>query len=132
MPGWNIIAGYSYIDAQITQDNFLPVGDRLTLIPQNTFNLWTSYEIQQGSLQGLGFGLGFSFVGEREGDLPNTFVKLPSYFTTDAAIFYKRNGFRTAINIKNLFDVDYFETGDSFNGVYGEPLTVQGTISFEL
>ena len=131
LPGWNIIAGYAYTDAQITQDNFLPVGDRLTRIPQNTFNLWTTYEIQQGSLQGLGFGLGFLFVGEREGELPNTVLKIPSYFTTDAAIFYRRDRFRAALNIKNLFDIDYFETGSAFDVFYGEPLTVQGTISWE-
>ncbi|MEH1843092.1 MAG: TonB-dependent receptor [Nostoc sp.] len=131
LPGWNIIAGYSYTDARTTQDNTIPVDNRLNNVPKNAFNLWTSYEIQQGALQGLGFGLGFFFVGERFGDLANTF-RLPSYVTTDAAIFYKRDRFRAALNVKNLFDVDYFASAVNSVNVYpGEPLTVQGTIRWE-
>ncbi|MCC5666142.1 TonB-dependent siderophore receptor [Nostoc sp. CHAB 5784] len=132
LPGWNITTGYAYIDAKVTRDTTLPVGLRFLGIPENTFNLWTSYEIQQGDLQGLGFGLGLFFVGERQGDFNNTF-QVPSYLRTDAAIFYKRDRFRAALNFRNLFDVDYIETAFARTRVYrGDPLTVQGTISFEL
>ncbi|MEH2084036.1 MAG: TonB-dependent receptor [Nostoc sp.] len=65
LPGWNIIAGYAYIDAKVTRDNTLPVGLRFRAVPENTFNLWTSYEFQRGSLQGFGAGVGLFFVGER-------------------------------------------------------------------
>jgi len=132
IPGWNIIAGYAYTDAQITEDNRLPVvGNRLNNVPENSFNLWTTYQIQQGSLQGLGFGLGLFYVGERQGDLANSF-QLPSYLRTDAAIFYNRDRFRAALNIRNLFDVDYFEGGYGRANVFpGAPFTVQGTISWQ-
>ncbi|WP_335114218.1 TonB-dependent siderophore receptor [Nostoc sp.] len=131
LPGWKFYGGYAYTDAQITNDNTYPVGNRLNNTPENSFNLWTTYEIQKGSLQGLGFGVGFFFVSDRQGDLENTF-KLPSYFTTDAAIFYKRGQLRTQLNFKNLFDVDYFDTALSNLRVFpGEPFTVQGTISWE-
>ncbi|MBW4678304.1 MAG: TonB-dependent siderophore receptor [Desmonostoc geniculatum HA4340-LM1] len=131
LPGWNIIAGYAYTDAKITQDNTFPVGNRFNNVPENSFNLWTSYEIQQGTLQGLGFGAGLFYVGERQGDLGNTF-QLPSYLRTDAAIFYKRDSFRTALNFRNLFNINYFETSFSrLNVSPGAPFTVQGTISWE-
>ncbi|MBW4645217.1 MAG: TonB-dependent siderophore receptor [Goleter apudmare HA4340-LM2] len=131
LPGWNIIAGYAYTDARITQDNTLPEGNRLRNIPENAINLWTTYKIQSGDLQGLGFGLGLFFAGERQGDLGNTF-QLPSYWRTDAAIFYNRDRFRAALNFRNLFNVDYFDSASSRLRVYpGEPLTVQGTISWE-
>lgn len=130
LPGWNMIAGYSYIDAKVTE-NTLNAGNRLNNTPRNALNLWTTYEIQQGTLQGLGFGLGLFFVGERQGDLANTF-ELPSYLRTDAAIFYKRERFRAAINLRNLFDANYFETSLNRLGVIpGEPFSVQGTISWE-
>lgn len=129
LPGWNIFAGYAYTDARLTEDNVLPVGDRLRLVPENSVNLWTTYQIQSGDFQGLGVGLGLFFVGDREADLPNTY-QFPSYFRTDASIFYERDRFRAALNFKNLFDVEYFELGDV--GVsYGEPFTVQGTISWQ-
>ncbi|MBR8836533.1 MAG: TonB-dependent receptor [Stigonema ocellatum SAG 48.90 = DSM 106950] len=129
LPGWNIIAGYAYTDAEITKDTTFPVGNILSNVPKHSFNLWTTYEFQRGPLQGFGFGAGFFFVGDRQGDLTNTF-ELPSYFRTDAAIFYKRGQFRAALNFRNLFDVDYFESATGRFNVYpGDPFTVQGTIS---
>ncbi|MFN6519252.1 MAG: TonB-dependent siderophore receptor [Nostoc sp. CreGUA01] len=131
LPGWNIFAGYAYTDARITQDNTFAVGNRLPNTADHSFNLWTSYQIQQGELQGLGGGIGLFFVGDRAGDLDNTY-DVPSYVRTDAAIFYNKDRFRVALNFKNLFDVEYFESALSSSRVYyGQPFTVQGTISWQ-
>ena len=109
LPGWNIIAGYAYTDARIAKDNSPNQGNRVNNVPYNSFNLWTTYEIQSGSLQGLGFGLGLFYNGERQGDLANSF-ELPSYIRADAAIFYKWGEFQATLNFRNLFDIDYFES----------------------
>ncbi|MEH2044983.1 TonB-dependent siderophore receptor [Nostoc sp.] len=131
LTGWKIIASYAYTDAQITKDNDYAVGNLLGSVAKNTVSLWTTYEIQRGSLQGLGFGLGLYYVGDRQGDLDNSFV-LPSYFRTDAALYYKRNNWKAAINIKNLFDERYYESSQGRDTIYpGAPLTVLGTISWE-
>jgi len=131
LPGWNIIAGYALTEAEITKDNNLSVGNQLNNVPRNALNLWTTYELQSGSLQGLGFGLGIFYFGERQGDLANTFV-LPGYTRTDAAIFYKQNNFRAALNIRNLFDVDYFVYAQNRARVFpGDPFTVVGTVSWQ-
>jgi len=130
LPGWNIIGGYAYTDARVTKDNTIPVGNRLFSAPEHSFNLWTTYRIQNGNLQGMGFGLGFYYVGDRAADLANTF-EVPSYFRTDAAIFYEREQFRAAINFRNIFNVDYYQASGSGTFVDpGEPFTVQGTISW--
>ena len=131
IPGWNITAGYAYTDATITEDNTFEEGNRLDNAPENAVSLWTTYEIQQGSLRGLGFGAGLFFVGERQGDLANSF-QLPGYTRTDAAIFYERGGFRTALNFRNLFDIEYFEAADNDLEVFpGEPFLVFGSLSYE-
>ncbi|MEL6319166.1 MAG: TonB-dependent siderophore receptor, partial [Cyanobacteria bacterium J06626_14] len=134
LPGWNIIASYSYIDAEITDSNELgaPEGNRVANVPRNSASLWTTYEIQAGALEGLGFGLGFLYESDREGDPANTF-ELPSYFRTDAAVFYERDNWRAALNIQNLFDIDYFEsTGNTrLRANPGEPLTILGTLAVE-
>jgi len=138
LPGWNIIAAYGYTDAEITQSNDLRVGSRVPRVPEHKVSLWTTYQFRQGDLQGLGFGLGLYYLSDRiGGDIPtneadDTFT-LPSYLRTDAAIYYKRDNWRAAINIENLFGVRYFE---SFNFgrntvIPGAPFTVIGTISFE-
>ncbi|WP_392479007.1 TonB-dependent siderophore receptor [Nostoc sp. C110] len=129
LPGWNIFAGYAYIDARITKDNTLTPGNRLSNSANNSFNLWTSYEIQKGNLQGLGAGIGLFFVGDRA-DFGNTYT-VPSYFRTDAAIFYNQDRFRVALNFKNLFDIDYFESSLGNRVYYGQPFTLQGTVSWQ-
>jgi len=130
LPGWNIIANYALTDAFVSEDNDIPEGDRLAGIPEHTASLWTTYEIQSGDLQGLGFGLGLVFVDEREAELPNTGVTLPSYFRTDARLFYRRDNWRAAVNIKNLFDVEYYNT-QGFYITPQAPLTVLANIAVE-
>ncbi|MEH1899383.1 MAG: TonB-dependent siderophore receptor [Nostoc sp.] len=130
-PGWSAIASYNYIDARVTEDNRYKVGNQLINVPENAFSLWTTYIIPQGSLKGLGFGLGLFYVGERQGDLDNSF-QLPSYFRTDAAIYYRKNNLNLALNLKNLFDVDYFETSRSRLQVYpGDPFTAELTLGWQ-
>ncbi|WP_409350528.1 TonB-dependent receptor domain-containing protein [Synechocystis salina] len=127
--GWNIVTGYSYLDAFVSQDNTDIVDNTLSNVPSNQFSLWTTYEIQSGNLQGLGFGLGLFYVNQREGDLDNTFV-LPSYFRTDAAIFYRRENWELQLNIENLFNTQYLAESNDFDlSVYpGAPFTVVGKI----
>ena len=134
LPGWNIITSYAYIDAEVSEDNDPGiVGSRLPGIPEHSASLWTTYEIQKGSLEGLGLGIGFNFVGEREGGLPNSF-RVDSYFLTNAAIFYSRENWQLRLNFDNLFDVNFIEAVENSpeRGVYpGEPFTIRGSISVQ-
>ncbi|MGD1951582.1 MAG: TonB-dependent receptor domain-containing protein [Leptolyngbyaceae cyanobacterium] len=131
MPGWNIIASYAYTDARVTEDNIIPDGNGLFNAPEHSASLWTTYEIQTGDLQGLGFGAGFNFVGERDGDLDNSFV-LDDYFLTNAGVVYRRDNWRFALNAKNLFDVDYIAASNNSrtSGLEpGAPFTIVGSVS---
>ncbi|XQQ06910.1 MAG: TonB-dependent siderophore receptor [Leptolyngbya sp. IPPAS B-1204] len=129
LPGLSLIASYAYTDAEITKDNSGNEGNRPNNVPEHSGSLWATYTIQAGTLQGLGFGLGAFIVGEREGDLGNTF-QLPGYIRTDAALFYRRENWDIALNIKNLFDVEYYESASFRDGVYpGAPFTILGTVS---
>jgi iron complex outermembrane recepter protein len=131
LPGWNIIASYAYTDAEITEDEgSLLEGNRLAGVPEHAASLWSTYEIQSGSLRGLGFGVGLFFVGDRE-DFDNSF-EVPSYLRTDASIFYRRNNWRTALNFRNLFDIDYIEAVETRSRITpGAPFTVIGSVSVE-
>lgn len=131
-PGWKVIASYGYIDAFVSKDTTGLEGRRRENIPEHAASLWTTYELQKGSLQGLGFGLGLFFVGDRFGDLDNSYV-LPSYVRTDAALYYKRDNWRAALNIRNLFDKTYFigSEGSRLGVYYGEPLTIIGSFAVE-
>jgi iron complex outermembrane receptor protein len=131
LPGWNIVAGYTLLDAFVSQDTRDIEGNKLANVPDHQFSLWTTYKIQEGSLDGLGFGLGLFYLSDRPGDLDNSFT-LPSYLRTDAAVFYERNNWRAQINVKNLFDIDYFTSSDEFQFAnLGAPLTVTARVGVE-
>jgi iron complex outermembrane receptor protein len=133
VPGWNIVATYAHTDALITEgDEFVPEGNRLINIPRNSASLWTTYEIQAGDFQGLGLGIGLFFVDDRPGNLENDFT-LPGYLRTDAALYYRRDQWRAAINMRNLFDIEYFESS-TFGRTRitpGAPFTIIGSIAVE-
>jgi iron complex outermembrane recepter protein len=130
LPGWKIIASYAYTDAEVTKDNSIPVGNQLDNVPFNQASLWTTYEIQKGNLRGLGFGLGLFYIGSRQGDLANSF-ELPSHLRTDAALYYRRDGFNAAVNICNLFDIDYANYSFGRNIIQrSTPFTITGSIGW--
>jgi iron complex outermembrane recepter protein len=130
IPGWKIIASYAYTDAFVSKDESGFEDKRLDNTPKHSASLWTTYEVQRGSLKGFGLGLGVYFVDDRFGDLSNTYT-IPSYVRTDASIFYNQDKWRAAINFRNLFNIKYFTGSDESRfGVYvGEPFTVTGSVS---
>ncbi|MEO0767845.1 MAG: TonB-dependent siderophore receptor [Cyanobacteria bacterium J06649_4] len=132
LPGWDIIASATYLDARVTEDNTIPEGNRLFNAAETSASLWTTYRLQSGDLEGLGFGLGLYYVGDREGDLANSFT-LPSYFRTDAALYYEQNNWQAALNVRNLFDTTYFSgsSGSRTSGInVGEPISIVGSFSY--
>lgn len=128
LDGWNIIASYAYTDARITEDNDPErEGLRLADVPYNAFSLWSTYQIQQGVLEGLGFGAGVFYVGDRiDGFVPS--VELDEYWRVDASVFYRRDNWRAAVNLKNLLDEKYIQSG-FYNP--GEPFTIIGSFAIE-
>ncbi|MEO0767813.1 MAG: TonB-dependent siderophore receptor [Cyanobacteria bacterium J06649_4] len=130
LPGWNVLTGVSLLDAEIEESANFAAGTTPPNAPETTANLWTTYEVQSGNLAGLGFGLGLFYVGERQGDEANSFT-LDEYFRTDAAVYYRQENFRVGLNVRNLFDVDYFENGGLARrgATPGEPLSVVGSVS---
>jgi len=129
LPGWKVIATYAYTDAFVSEDNTIPEGDKLQGVPEHGASLWTTYEIQSGNLEGLGFGAGIYYAGDREVELPNS-IELPSYLRADASIFYRRNNWRAALNFKNIFDTEYYAT-QGFYITPQAPFTILGSFSVE-
>ncbi|MEO0767810.1 MAG: TonB-dependent siderophore receptor [Cyanobacteria bacterium J06649_4] len=131
MPGLNIVASYAYIDAEVTEDNDVNlVGNRLFGAPEHSASLWTTYEIQSGDLEGLGFGLGFDYVGEQEGDLANSY-QVDSYFLTNAAIFYERNNWQARLNVDNIFDTGFVNPSGVRTVIdRGDPFAIKASISY--
>ena len=52
-------------------------------------------------------GGGVSYVGARFANPGNT-VTLPGYTVADASLAYQGRGYRVSLNVKNLFDREYY------------------------
>ena len=133
LPGWNLVVSYAYTDAEVTRDNLLPEGDALADVPRHSGSVWTTYAIQSGALQGLGFGMGALHVGTRTGNLPNTLDFAP-YWKVDASAFYRHRNWKLQLNVLNVFNEKYFVGGSA--GVFNytvfpsAPTTVQATVGY--
>lgn len=132
LPGLNLIASYAFTDSEFTRDSRPAFrGTSPNNVPRHSASFRANYEIQTGSLKGFGIGTGIFFVGDRYGDLANTFT-LPSYVRNDLALYYRQKNWRVSLNIKNLFNIDFYESARDRNAVFpGEPFTVQGTVSVQ-
>jgi iron complex outermembrane receptor protein len=130
LAGWQIIGNVSALNAEVTKDTVIKEGNRLEGVPIMSGSLWSSYQLQEGPLRGLGFGAGITAVGERQGDIDNTF-DVSGYARVDASVFYDVNDkTRVSLNGRNLTDRKYIETVASTDGIYaGNPAEVVATLS---
>lgn len=128
-PGWRAIATGAYTDAEITADTTYAAGRRLTGVPLWSGSLWSTYEVQQGRLQGLLLGGGAFMVGARAGDLNNSF-RVAGYTRLDATVSYPVTPWaRLALTGRNLTDARYIEMPVSRTENYqAAPLTVLASL----
>ncbi|BCA56531.1 Ferrichrome-iron receptor [Nitrospira sp. KM1] len=137
--GWRAIATYAYTDARIAADTSIAVGNRIPLVARHTGSLWTTYDFQVAPLKGFGVGGGMFAVGERAGDLANTF-ELPGYVRADAAVYYRKpeifphTNLIAQLNVQNLLNQNYFYSGGQSQtsaAYWGAPVTFFGSIKLE-
>jgi iron complex outermembrane receptor protein len=120
------------------QDQTYQSGSKVPSVPDDSLRLWSVYEIQSGALAGLGFGGGMTAVSSRTTNLvakatPNIVATLPAYATFDALTYYHWRNYKVSLNIKNLFDHQYWDTASNYGYLYpGSPFnaTVRFQVSF--
>lgn len=127
-----IMGSYAYTDAKVI-DNGAYAGTRLANVPYNAASLWARYALSdQWSLGGGAF-----YVGEREADVGNTY-QLPAYTRIDVMAAYDFRAFGAnaslQLNIKNLFDEEYFVGSHQFVSDWnlpGPPRSASISLRFE-
>lgn len=133
--GWNLIAAYTYTDAEITKSNSNTQGNTPEAVPRNMASLWSDYTVQSGALAGLNVGAGVRYMGSTVNSA-NT-AKVGDYTVFDAALRYDfgaRNpsfkGWTADITVRNLFDKDYVASC-TYACFYGESRTVLGRVTYK-
>lgn len=126
----NLLASYSYLDAEVTKSNDVDLGKIPTTVPRHMASVWGDYAIKDGDLAGLSAGLGVRYIGRTPGDMANTFF-VPAVTLADAAMRYQVGPFRFAVNVNNVFDKEYASTCFSDNSCYyGQRRMVIGRLSY--
>lgn len=109
--GLSLLAGYAYLDSHVTKSvavdaGQLVDGNRATLTPYNSANIW----LTQTLLTDYGVGLGANYVGDRFANPGNT-VELPAYTTVDAMAWAHFDRVELQLNLRNLFDREHIVSG---------------------
>ncbi len=129
---WSVIGTYAYTDSRIiagaSTDSAIKSGNLFRNVPYNTFNIWTRYNLIDNERHTFGVGLGLVYVGDRMGDLDNTF-SLPSYTRWDAGVFYKRGRWNASVYMENLGNREYFSGSyDNTTILPGTPFNVRASL----
>lgn len=111
--GLNIRAGFSNNESTTTKSDNPEILNRRPLEagPETLYNFWANYEVQQGSLEGFGLGLGFNGASERFAinyESTGEFI-LPSYTIANASFFYQANKYRITLKLNNAFNKEYYK-----------------------
>ncbi len=116
--GWTVQVAYAYTDGEVTKDtNVSRVGRRIFNTPRHTATLWTTRAFSVGPLDGFGAGAGCQYIDRRASNAANAFF-IPAYRLYSAALFYQHGAWSAALNVKNLADKKYFDSGGSFAVLY--------------
>ncbi|MEA3003157.1 MAG: iron complex outerrane recepter protein [Sphingomonadales bacterium] len=137
---FQVIFGFAHIKAKVlsaaTAASTFQIGRRLPNVASNAANLWMRYDFDNG----LGFGLGVTYTGDREGLLPTVAtdlktLDLPAYAVADMGIYYTHENASLNLKIGNIFDKKYYESAGATGRIQiapGQPryLTLTGRVKF--
>ena len=121
---WRITANYSHLEGEIV-DRSGPTGRTPRELPENTFSVWSTYQVNDV----FGIGLGATYQDESFIDNGNSAV-LPSYTRWDASAYYDiSDDLRVQLNIENLTDELYFPNAHATHQVtVAAPLNAMLTV----
>lgn len=134
--GWNVSAAYSYMDSEVTKSTntatgsvtgttLIPIeGMELANVPRHSGTVWTTYRF----LQNWEIGGGLYASGSRYTDTVEE-VKLPGYVRLDAVLAYHQPKYDVQLNVYNLLDKRYYESGQVRSALPGVPLSGMLTFS---
>jgi catecholate siderophore receptor len=105
LPQWQVAAGYSYTDAEITATtSAAPAGRKVAQAPRHKLSVWNRVDVSDM----FGFGLGLSHQSKSFATISNAAI-IPAHTRVDAALFAAiSERVDVQVNVENLFGTDYF------------------------
>ncbi|MGE3397266.1 MAG: TonB-dependent receptor [Sphingomonas sp.] len=130
-PGWNMLAGYTYLDAEI-RTSAVPseIGQPLDNSPRHSAALWTSYQITPE----FQIGGGIQHVGSRLSGRPVGFftVRVPAYTVGDLFAEYRFSpNARVRVNVMNVTNEYYFQSFFSNHSIPAPARSASATLTVD-
>lgn len=105
--------GYSYMDGLLTKGDANIQGNQLNNVPKHSLSANLGYQISPSKKQKTAINLGAAYVGQRQGDLANSFT-VDHFVRADFSLKHDLSKHATLnLSIKNLFDKDYISASYS-------------------
>ena len=127
---WQIYGGYAFMHSKVTKSkNPDEEGSQLSHTPENTFSLWTTYDLPWH----LQIGGGMQYKDSRYStNVRTTRRQAPSYYTFDAMLGWIPNEhFSLRLNVYNLANEEYIDQVGGGHFVPGPGLSGVLTASFK-
>lgn len=127
---WEVLAGYTLQDAEITRDTVsAPAGTDIALTPKHAFSIWNAYTITDNWRASVGV----IHQTDQFASISNNVV-LPGYTRVDLGLFYTLSErFEAQLNVENLLDKTYFPTSHTDNNITpGSPRTFRVSLTARL
>lgn len=136
LPSLDLSMTYAYLDAEVTKSNSTATGtvsgQSKSLqgmipvnVPRHSGVTWLSYHLTDA----WEIGGGVFYSSERHTDTVNE-VTLPGYARLDAVVAYHQKHYDVQLNVFNLTDTVYYESGQTRSALPGVP--VSGQLSVRL
>ena len=136
LPNFSVVANYAYTDARIVklkeEGAIKDLNVQRPSTPRHAANLWTKYIFENGSLKGLGAGIGVSYASER-GQVGRraTAASYPDYTLLNAVFYYKVKDVQLQLNVNNVLNRTYWISGyDNLRNFPGAPRNINASVTY--
>ena len=137
LPNVSVVANYAYTDARIVklkeEGAIKDLNVQRPSTPRHAANLWTKYIFENGSLKGLGAGIGVSYASERLGQVGRraTAASYPDYTLLNAVLYYKVKDVQLQLNVNNVLNRTYWISGyDNLRNFPGAPRNINASVIY--
>ena len=137
LPNFSVVANYAYTDARIVklkeEGTIKDLNVQRPSTPRHAANLWTKYIFENGSLKGLGAGIGVSYASERLGQVGRraTTASYPDYTLLNAVLYYKVKDVQLQLNVNNVLNRTYWISGyDNLRNFPGAPRNINASVTY--
>jgi len=111
---FDLIVNYAFTEGKTTKDTDESlVGTQVAGTTKHIQNAWLNYKVDRGTLNGVGFSLGYQYQVKRAPWFisPDNIGMLPDYFRLDGGVSYQKNKVSVNLVVNNILNKYLYSGG---------------------